>query len=406
MSPLTYIVRDQKGSLIHGDSDLRTKEELARGLQAKGFTVISIDEKKKAAAPLQAKTKLHNKVKLDDLTIFARQMAILLESGVAILKTVNVLSSQVESRVLRITCKKIEEDLKAGFSLKDALAKYPKIFSQLWIDLVEMGETTGQLAPVLKKLADYLEAMSALKKKVISASIYPIVLIMVSLAAIFIFMYKVIPIFAGIYKGFGKLPFLTQMVLNISNALSRNIINILIGVAIASFVFRKYVSTEKGHKRFDSFLLKIPVGGSLFLSLAIERFATSLSMMLKGGISIIHALEVSIKSTGNKRIEESLEIVKASVIEGKTIAAPLAETGIFPPLVTQMINVGEESGKLAQLLEEVSKFYAEDITTKITRLVALLEPAILVVMGVVIGTLVAAMYLPIFSLATTAAGGH
>ena len=172
------------------------------------------------------------------------------------------------------------------------------------------------------------------------------------------------------------------------------------------FAFRKYINTEKGRKQFDGLLLKIPVGGNLFLSLAVERFATSLGMMLKGGISIVHALEVSIKSTGNKVVEEALEIVKASVIEGKTIAAPLAETGIFPPLVTQMINVGEESGKLAQLLEEVSKFYAEEISAKITRFVALLEPVILVVMGVVIGTLVAAMYLPIFSLASTAASSH
>jgi type IV pilus assembly protein PilC len=406
MSPLTYTVRDQKGSLIRGDSDIRTKEELARGLQAKGFVVISIEEKKGAAAPLRTRKRLHKGVRLDDLTLFARQLAILLESGVAILKAIDVLGNQLESRVLLIICKKIEEDLKTGFSLHEALAKHPKIFSQLWVDLVEMGEATGQLAPVLKKLADYLEAMSSLKKKVISASIYPMMLIAVSFAAIFIFMYKVIPVFAEIYKGFGKLPFLTQMVLNFSNALSKNIVNILIVVVVTVFIVKRYINTEKGRKQFDSLLLKMPVGGSLFLSLAVERFATSLGMMLKGGISIVHALEVSIKSTGNKVVEEALEMVKANVIEGKTIAAPLAETGIFPPLVTQMINVGEESGKLAQLLEEVSKFYGEEISTKITRFVALLEPVILVVMGVVIGTLVAAMYLPIFSLATTAAGGR
>lgn len=405
MPILTYSARDQKGNLVRGDSEARTKEELARSLQAKGYVVVSIEQKKEALRPVKAKKKLHRNVRIDDLTIFARQLAVLLEAGVPILKAINILEQQVESQSLLKACKSIEEELKSGISLKEAIAKHPKIFSQMWIDLIETGEATGQLAFVLQKLADYFEQVWALRKKVTSALIYPLVLIVMAIAAILIFMYKVIPIFAAIYKGFGQLPFLTRVVIGFSDFLTKNIFKMIIGVGLLVFIITKYVKTAKGRKQLDILKLKLPVAGSLFLSIAVERFATSLGMMLKGGVSIVHALEIAIKSTGNKMIEEALEKVKVNVIQGKSISLNMMEIGIFPPLVTQMINVGEESGRLSQLLDEVSKFYIEDISTKVTRLVSLLEPAILVIMGVVIGVLVIAMYLPIFSLATTAGGG-
>ena len=405
MPIFTYIVRDQKGNPVKGSLESRTKEELIRSLQTKGLTVVSIGEKDKVGLLPKARRKLHKGVSLDDLTLFARQMAVLLESGVTILKAINVLTQQIESAALLQACKKIEEDLKTGISLKDALTKHPKIFSQMWLDLVETGEATGQLTFVLRELANYLEEIRALRKKIVSALIYPAVLILVSIVAIFIFMYRVIPVFAGIYRGFGKLPFLTKTVITLSDALTRNIFKLVILFTALGFGFHKYIRTENGRRRFDRFKLGFPVGGNIVLSIAIERFATSLGMLLKGGISIVHALEIAIKSTDNKVIEESLEKVRTSVIQGKPISVPMAETGIFPPLVTQMIGVGEESGKLAQLLNEISKFYAEDISTKVTRLVALFEPALLVVLGLIIGTLVIAMYLPVFQMATSVGGG-
>lgn len=405
MPILTYSVRDEKGKLVKGSSDVRTKEELVRSLHAQGFTVIAIDEQKQAAPLLRIRKRLHKGVRAEDLTMFARQMAVLLDSGVTIIRAITVLTQQIESQTLLQVCKKIEEDLKAGSSLKDAIAKHPRIFSQIWVDLIETGESTGQLGFVLQKLATYFEEMASLRKKVVSALIYPVILILVSLAAIFVFMYKVIPVFAGIYKGFGKMPGITMAVIGVSDFITKNIFKIVIGLAILVFILSKYVKTREGKKRFDDLKLRIPIAGDLFLSIAIERFTTSLGMMLKGGISIVHALEIAIKSTGNKVIEEALDKVRTSVIQGKTISVPLAETGVFPPLVTQMISVGEESGKLSQLLDEVSKYYAEEISIKVTRFVALFEPALLVIMGVIIGTLVVAMYLPIFSIATTTGVG-
>ncbi len=404
MPLLTYAVRDQKGNLVRGDSEARTKEELVRSLQARGLLVISVEEAKAPRAPKKKPKKLHKKARIDDLIIFARQLSVLLEAGVPILRAMQVLTEQVSSKVLRDACKKIDEDLKAGSSLKDAIAKYPRIFSQMWVDLVETGEATGQLAFVLKKLADYLDEIWSLQKKVTAALIYPAILILVALAAIFIFMYKVIPVFAGIYKGIGKLPALTQMVIDISDGITKHFFKIVIGVSAAIFILRKYAKTKKGKRQFDALKLRMPVAGPLFLSIAIERFATSLAMMLKGGVSIIHALEIAVKSAGNVLIEEALERVRLSVLQGKSISAPMMDSGYFPPMVTQMIAVGEESGRLAQLLEEVSKFYVDDIGNKVTKLVSLLEPAILVVMGGVIGVLVAAMYLPIFSMGSAVAG--
>jgi type IV pilus assembly protein PilC len=405
MTLLAYSVRDQKGNLIRGESDARTKEELIRSLQAKGLIVISVEEKREVVSRQKMRKKLHKKVRMDDLIIFARQLAVLLESGVPILKAMHVLSQQVGSKALFGACKKIEEDLRAGITLRDALAKHPKIFSQMWIDLIETGEATGQLSYVLKRLAEYFEEVWTLRKKVVSALIYPAVLISVAILAVFIFMYKVIPVFAGIYKGFGRLPALTAGVIAVSDFIARNIITMIIFFVVCGFLLRRFIRTDNGRKWFDGLKLRIPVLGDLFLSVAIERFATALGMMLKGGISIIHALEVAIKSTANKVIEDALEKVRLNVMQGKNLSQPMMDIGIFPPMVTQMISVGEESGKLSQLLDEVSKFYAEDISTKITRLVALFEPIILVVMGVVIGILVIAMYLPIFSIATTSGTG-
>jgi type IV pilus assembly protein PilC len=275
----------------------------------------------------------------------------------------------------------------------------------MWVDLVETGEATGQLAFVLKKLADYLDEIWSLQKKVLAALIYPAVLIVVATIAVFIFMYKVIPVFAGIYKGMGKLPALTQGVINVSDGLAKHFFKIIIAVAALIFVFMKYKKTPPGRRQIDALKLRLPVAGSLFLSIATERFATALAMMLKGGVSIVHALEIAVKSTGNVIIEEALERVRLSVLQGKSISAPMSEAGYFPPLVIQMIAVGEESGRLSQLLDEVSKFYIEDISARITKVVTLLEPVILIVMGGVIGILVAAMYLPIFSMGTVAGGG-
>lgn len=393
------------GQLIKGSSEAKTKEELIRSLQVKGLTVISMAEGSKGTKRSETRRKAHKKVNLDDLTLFARQLAVLLESGVTILRAITVLTQQIESELLLDACEKVEIDLKTGVSLKDAIAKHPRVFSQMWLDLIETGEATGQLAFVLRELADYLEEMRALRKKIISALIYPAVLIVVSVFAIFIFMYKVIPIFSGIYKGLGEMPALTRAVIGFSDFLTNHIFKVIILAAIIGFALRRYVKTQNGRRQFDRFKLTIPIVGDIVQSVAIERFARSLGMLLKGGISIIHALDIAIKSTANKVMEESLEKVKISVMEGKPISVPLAQMGIFPPLVSQMIGVGEESGKLAQLLDEVSKFYAEDISTKVSRLVTLFEPALLVVMGLAIGTLVVAMYMPIFKMATSFGGG-
>lgn len=406
MPTLAYSVRDQQGKLLRGSSEARSKEELTRSLHAKGLIVISIEESKGTVRITSPKRKMHRGVKLDDLTLFARQLAVLLESGITILKAINMLQQQIESVALQQACKKIEEDLKTGTSLKDAISKHPKVFTQMWPDLIETGEATGQLAFVLRQLADYFELARGLKKKVVSALMYPAVLIAVSIAAIFIFMYKVIPIFAEIYKSFGgELPWLTTAVINFSAGLQKHLLKGVVVLVVSGFAFAKYIKTEKGRRDFDYMKLNMPVVGGLFKSFAIERFSAALGILIKGGISIVHALEVATRATANKIMEEALEKVKLNVVQGKPMSVPMAEIGLFPPLVTQMIAVGEESGRLAQLLDEISKFYNEDVSMRITRLTALFEPSLLVIMGGVIGILVAAMYLPIFKMATLFGGG-
>ncbi|MFH1847652.1 MAG: type II secretion system F family protein [Candidatus Omnitrophota bacterium] len=410
MPTFAYTVKDNKGDTLKGTQEAMNKEELVRLLHTKGFVVLSASEAKAAAAPAgggsRKKRKFHKKAKLDDLTLFARQLAVLLESGVSILKAIQILQGQVESSLLFDSLKAVEADIKGGSSLRDAIAKHPNVFSSMWVDLVETGEATGQLAPVLRQLTDYLEMAREIQKKIISALVYPAILVCVSVAAIFVFMFKVIPIFAKVYEGFGgaSLPPLTLGVIAVSDFLREKFLLIVGAVTGLVFFIKSYGRTQGGKRNLDILKLKLPIIGDFFLGIYIERFTSCLSMLLKGGVSIVKALEVCMRAVGNSVVEEELSKVKLSVLQGRSISGPLTQGVIFPPIVSQMISVGEETGKLAQVLEDLARFYNEIINTQVSRLVSFFEPAILVIMGGAIGVLVTAMYLPIFGMASAMSG--
>ncbi|MCD6574239.1 type II secretion system F family protein, partial [Candidatus Aerophobetes bacterium] len=330
---------------------------------------------------------------------FSRQLSTLLNAGIPLLRSLDILSKQVESKKLYNALEAIKGDIEGGLTFHDALAKHRRIFSDFWINLVETGEASGQLASVLEQVANYIEASGALQRKIKSAMVYPIIISIVAVIAVLVFLLKIIPTFAEIFKGFNiELPLLTKMVMTASDILRHYFLMVAGGTVVFVIGFKKYIQTEKGRRQFDAFKLNLPLVGSLFKEIAVSRFTSGLSTLIRSGVPLLHCLKIVSRTSGNKLFEEAIIKVREAVQEGKTMAKPLEESGLFPPMVSQMVTVGEESGELSEMLQKISDFYEERVTASVNRLTAAFEPMMLVLMGAVVGTLIVSMYLPIFKM--------
>ncbi|MBI3318342.1 MAG: type II secretion system F family protein [Candidatus Omnitrophica bacterium] len=405
MSQYAYTVKTRLGKTEKGVLEAPSPDEAVSILQGRDLVVISISEHRAAPATLGVKQKFHTSVKIGDLIVFARSMATMTEAGLPLLRAMEVVGGQTRSRQLATALDQMVHDIRGGSTFRDALAKHPKIFSSFWISLVETGEASGQLTKSLEQIALHLEKSGAVQRKVVSALIYPAILLGVSAVAILVFTLKIIPTFANLFASFGaKLPTLTLMVISVSN-FTRRFFLLMVAAAVAGWVlFQRYIQTKPGRWQFDRVKLQLPIFGPLFQALAAEEFSSNLGTLLKAGVPILHALEIVITTCGNKVIASVLENMRTGVREGRPLAEPLSRTDIFPAMVSQMIAVGEQTGKLASMLEEISKYYEEQVTTSVERLTGLLEPVMLVGMGLVIGTLVVSMYLPIFQISQAIKG--
>ncbi|MBU0634266.1 MAG: type II secretion system F family protein [Candidatus Omnitrophica bacterium] len=409
MPDFLYKARDSDGNLVQGTMVADNQNEIIDILQRRGLLITSIAELAQELKPRQIALRIKKRltfgsgrVKTDDLCIFARQLGTLLNAGVPLLRSLGVLGKQVESNALRDAVERVKGDIQSGSTLRDALDKHPKVFSKFWVNLVGTGEASGQLPSVLEQIAQYFESSGQLQRKVVSALMYPAILVSVCVGAIFVFVIKIVPVFAEMFQSFGtELPALTQYIVNFSGLLRRFAFPLIVLSPVIIFLFVRFIRTSKGKLLFDALRLKLPVFGNLFRNIAIANFARGLGTMISSGVPILYALEIVTKTVGNRVIENSLEKVKESVRDGKTIAEPLEQSGIFPPMVVLMVNVGEETGELADMLKHVADFYEERIGTIVERLSSLLEPFLLVFMGSVVGFLVVAMFLPIFKLATS-----
>ncbi len=396
-----YVARDKSGKLKDETTEAISQEELLNSLQARGLFVVSIGPSAEAKKVRKVKRRYHRGIKMFDLIMFSRELATLLGSGVTLIKSLDILCKQIESQTLLRAVEQIKKDVEGGYTFQNALKKHSKIFSEFWIHLVETGEASGHLPSSLDQLAGYMEESANLRKKITSAMVYPVILICVAAGAIAIFLVKIIPIFSEIFKGFDvDLPLLTQLVITVSNITKRYFL-IVIGAGVALFfVGKKYVSTEVGRWQFDGIKFKLPLIGQVMQEISIERFASGLSTLLKSGVPILHALEISEKIVGNKIMEKELNKIKISVRDGKGMAQTMQNSDLFSPLVVQMIGVGEEIGELGKMLDRIAAFYKERVDTFVERLTAMFEPIILVFMGVVVGVLVIAMFMPIFSISS------
>ena len=401
MPSYKYVAKNREGSTQSGVLDAKDRAGAVDALRKKELIIISVVEetpKKSFSLPFPGGGK---KIKLDDLVMFSRQLATMVDAGITLVAALDILGEQIENKTFGAIILGVRNDVEAGSSLSAALGKHKKVFSTLFVNMVRAGESSGMLDDILDRLSGYLEKTSSLQKKVKSALVYPAIVSGMALGITLLMLLKVVPIFKNIFEGFGaKLPGPTMVLITISDALQKYFILIAIVAAGLGYAVVKYINTDKGRMKFDGLMLKLPVFGILMRKVAISKFTRTLSTLIKSGVPILSALEIVGKTSGNKVVEMAIENVRTSVREGENIAEPLAKSRIFPPMVTRMVSVGEQAGELEKMLSKIADFYDEQVDTSVGSLTSMLEPLIIAFLGIVIGSIVIAMFLPIFKLTT------
>ena len=381
----------QEGILIADTRDAATAI-----LRRQNVQLTSIKEK---GRELRLMPKFPRGVGAKRVAIFTRQFSVMLDAGLPLVQCLEILGEQEENRRFREAIQQVRSDVEQGSSLADAMRKHPAAFNNLYTNMIAAGEAGGILDIILQRLATYIEKVVKLNAQVKSALMYPVSLIVVACLVVAIILWKVIPVFAQLFAGLGsELPFLTRMVVGASNFLGRYFIFVIAGIVGIYFAVSKYHKTYAGARVIDGMLLKIPAIGMLLRKIAVARFCRTLATLTSSGVPILDGLEITAKTAGNAIIEDAVMAVRKSVEEGKTISGPLAETKVFPAMVVQMINVGEQTGALDQMLSKIADFYEEEVDTAVAGLMKLLEPLMIAFLGTVIGTIVAAMYLPMYAI--------
>lgn len=403
-----YIARNRAGAKDSGVEEALNQEEVVSRLQARDLIVVNIFPEHKETIPGAGTQNMaqkrprpkHYRITSDDLVVFCRQLATLLGAGVTILKSMDIIYQQISSRKFCAVIEDLRRNMEAGLTLHAAMAKHPAVFSELWVNLVESGEASGNLAMVLGRLASYLERSAAFKRKVISAMMYPGILMVAGMGALAFLTFKIIPTFAELFKNFNlELPLLTRVLVVFSNFLRKNIVLVIIAGVVSVWGFRSYIKTKPGRRAFENFELRLPVVGEFFRALVVERFSSSMSTLIESGVPILYSLEITEHSVGNLMMAEIVGRVKEEVRNGKPLSQPLEASGFFEPMVVQMVRVGEEIGELPDMFKKINVFYQEYVETFLTRFTSLFEPLMLLFMGGIIGIMIAGMFLPIFQIA-------
>ncbi|MDI6771829.1 MAG: type II secretion system F family protein [bacterium] len=402
MAVFRYSAKDNSGRLISGVIEADSDAMVVDRLRDMGFFITHLERTVERADVFQSLQSMFG-IGLKDLAIFSRQFATMVNAGLSLVRTLTILEQQSSNKRLRGIVADVRSDVEAGRPLSDAMARHPKAFSALYVNMVKAGETGGVLDEVLNRVATYLEKEQALRSKIKSAMVYPILLTTASLGGLFFMTIVILPQFESMFKelgGSGELPLPTQMAMAFSVAL-RSYWYVIFAVAgVALYALRRYLATPGGRARYDRFKLKMPVVGELNRKIVIARFCRTLGTLVASGVPIMQSLEVVSKAIDNTVVGNAIDAVRTSIREGQTIAIPLQFSGVFPPMVVQMAKVGEETGALEQMLEKVADFYDVEIEAMVAGLTSLLEPILIIFMGVIVGAMVISLYMPIFQLAT------
>lgn len=380
---------------LEGTMVADNKEAVVTSLRRQRIIVTAVKEKGKEIAI----KKFGGSVSAKSLSIFTRQFSVMIDAGLPLVQCLEILGTQEPNKTFAKIIMQVRQDVEAGSSLADAMRKHPKAFDNLYTNMIAAGEAGGILDVILQRLATYIEKAVKLKSQVKSAMIYPIAVLSVAALVVTVILWKVIPTFASLFTSLGAtLPLPTRIVIALSNFLGDYFILIAAVIGVIIFSLKQYYKTYKGRRVIDNALLKIPVLGMLLRKIAVARFCRTLSTLTSSGVAIMEGLDITARTSGNAIIEDAVMYVRKQVETGKTISDPLRETGVFPPMVCQMISVGEGTGALDTMLSKIADFYEEEVDTAVEGLMKLLEPIIIVILGTVIGFIVVAMYMPMFSL--------
>ncbi len=399
MSTYNYAVRDKAGKVVKGKLDGENKAAVQAKLAQMGYIILELDQQGSLAG--LGSLKFGTGVKPKDITIFARQFSTMINAGLSLTKCLTILSAQTESAGLRDVIGQIGKDVESGQSLSDSLGKHPKVFPPIFVNMVRAGETGGVLDEVLNRVADHFESEQKLKGKIQSAMTYPLAmggLVLVVLAAMMVF---VVPTFEKMFKDMGgTLPFMTQLLVDISHFVAGWGGLVLLVSVIAVIALFKWWSKGPGRTIWDSAKLNMPIFGSLIRKISLAKFTRTFGTLVSAGVPILSALDIVADTAGNEVVANAVKKARSAIKEGETIAKPLAESKVFPSMLVQMIAVGEETGALDTMLNKIADFYDEEVSTAVDGLTSLIEPLMMATLGVIVGGMVIALYLPMFTIIT------
>jgi type IV pilus assembly protein PilC len=401
MPVFAYEGRTASGKTLRGNMDAPSREAVINRLRAQRIQPIT-NKIKERGKGLDREIKLpgfRKAVKTADVVIFTRQLTTMIDAGMPLVQILDILASQSDNKTFGAQIREVKEAVEAGSTLSDALRKFPKSFDELYVNMVQAGEVGGILDTILGRLSIYMEKMMSLKRKIKGAMIYPATIITVAVVVTLILLVFVIPVFAELFASFDKaLPLPTQIVINISNFVIGALHWLTLGVILIVVAIRQTYKTERGRLAIDRLLLRLPIIGDLIRKASIARFSRTLGTLVSSGVPILDSLTITARTAGNKVVERAGFMIRESISQGRTMLEPLMQSGVFPPMVCQMIGAGEMTGAIDQMLQKIADFYEEEVDVAVNNLTALMEPLVIVVLGTIIGGLVVSMYLPIFQL--------
>ncbi|MFH1837003.1 MAG: type II secretion system F family protein [Candidatus Omnitrophota bacterium] len=402
MANFAYVVKNKEGNTVKGEVQALDKNHALEMLRGKDFLILKLEKKaEKGAFFSSMRTKTSGRIPLEELVIFSRQMATMIGAGITIVESLDTLIFQVENLKLKIVLKDVYSAVNTGSSFSEAMAKHSTIFTPYFVNMLKAGESSGMLEEVLDRVAMHFEKTNSLQKKMNSAMVYPAVVTVMALAITLVMIIKVIPVFEDMFSGLGaELPLPTQFLIKLSHWMQGNFLIMVIGVVGAVVGLRMYGNSEKGRYSIDRIKLRMPVFGALFSKVAISKFTRTLGTLIKSGVPILSALDIVAKTSGNNVIEKTVYKIKENIREGESIASPMEKSGVFSPLVTRMIAVGEKSGELETMLDKIADFYDEQVDATVDGLTSLIEPLVIAFLGIVIGGIVVCMFLPIFKMSS------
>ncbi len=393
MASFTYTARSFSGDLRTATLEASSRDDVVAQLRRQRLSVVKIDEATAAKKPRRGH------IKMRDVVIFTRQFSTMINAGLPLVQALTILAEQSQNKVLADITRKVVFDVESGNTVADAMTKHPQAFSPLYVNMVAAGEAGGILDTILMRLATFMEKNDALVRKVKGAMIYPSVIMSVAGIAVTVLLIFVIPVFENLFSSAGlALPLPTRIVMGASRFL-KGYWYIIIGIVVAAwFAYKRYAATSDGRLKIDRVLLQVPVLGDVLRKSAVSRFTRTLGTLVSSGVSILDGLEITARTAGNRVVQDAIMESRSSIAGGDTIAAPLKKSGVFPPMVISMISVGEQTGGLDEMLSKIADFYDDEVDAAVGNLLSLLEPLMIVFLGVVVGGMVVSMYLPIFDM--------